>query len=110
MAKTPYEARVLLVHQSGKPTFRLHVPEGWHVTFQNSKGLGSLRLYKGQDQRACFVGVDSFRDAALKMERKTTTVHCSSKPDGEVTWEPVDLNEEEKNAFKKSPYQADTAF
>jgi len=63
---------------------KVTIPATWKVTFGplspgskdhsvNSSGATSLRFYSSNDrQRACFTGVESFRDMSIAIEEKVT--------------------------------------
>lgn len=57
---------------------RITVPASWRVTFgplvpgKEGRGQPSLRFYEGENQRACFTDVESFREESIKIEERVT--------------------------------------
>lgn len=82
--------RQLLV-KTHREEFRLTIPIGWKITFSkvNPQAGGhdahALRIYESDNQqRACFTGVESFRDLAIPLERriKKTKTKAEAASDG----------------------------
>lgn len=82
------ETRTLRVRDR-QGTFEVTIPSDWKVTFgafQSGKydtGSGpALRIYEAENkQRACFIGVVSFYDTSLPIQREIVL------ESGETTWE-----------------------
>lgn len=86
------ETRTLLVKSRSEGTFKIEIPADWKVTFgafqQGRFGDegSALRIYEAENkQRACFVGVNSFRDLSIPVTRlvKEKTGEESWQDDGE---------------------------
>jgi hypothetical protein len=71
---------------------KICIPTNWVLTFgalipgsQNNNGRMGLRIRKGQQQMAVFQDVESFRNTAIEIEERITTVKEETffKGDGE---------------------------
>lgn len=84
------ETRTLLVEEQNGKKFKITIPADYKVTFGSSNGNrgmtgayegNQLRIYEAESkQRACFVGVKSFRDLSLELTRLVVS------EDGSSTW------------------------
>lgn len=69
-----------LMHLKDGNLRRITVPSHWRVTFgplvpgREGRGNPSLRFYEGENQRACFTDVESFRQEGIKIEERSTQV------------------------------------
>lgn len=67
-----------IMHLRSGELRRITVPSNWRVTFgplvpgKEGRGSPGLRFYEGDNQRACFTDVESFRDASIDIEERVT--------------------------------------
>lgn len=98
------ETRVLLVEQTNGDQFKIEIPADYKVTFgsrggNRQYGDSELRIYENESkQRACFVGVSSFRDLSLPLTRLVVS------ESGEANWQ----DDGEGNVTKTSRRQRKT--
>lgn len=93
----PEDTRTLLVTETNGKQFKITIPADYKVTFGKQPGSSgrtpyepaepSLRIYENDSkQRACFVGIRSFRDLSLPVTRlvisEDGTSRWSSDGDG----------------------------
>lgn len=98
------EERTLLVKSRNEGTFKITIPADWKVTFsafnQGGKypdGENALRIYEAENkQRACFVGVQSFRDLSIPV------VRLVKEQSGEERWESDGLGNEKRASTRKT--------
>lgn len=91
-ATSSSDTRTLLVEKSNGDQFKIEIPADFKVTFGSTggnRGFGDkeLRIYEAESkQRACFVGVASFRDLGLPLTRlvvsETGETHWDDDGDG----------------------------
>lgn len=79
--RSTQEDRNLLVKTNNRGVLRVKVPGGARVTYSNINpakggyGEHALRIYKGQTQLACFIGVTEFYDeGAITVQRRVKKV------------------------------------
>lgn len=90
MPSNTEEMRTLLVEEANGKKFKITIPSDYKVTFGTaggnraaggSWGGNQLRIYEAESkQRACFVGVQSFRDLSLDLVRLVVS------EDGSASW------------------------
>jgi hypothetical protein len=74
------DERTLLI-ETNREKFKVTIPADWKVTFGKQLGVArdydggrELRIYEGESkQRACFTGVQSFRDLSIPLTRIITS-------------------------------------
>lgn len=83
----PEDTRTLLVTETNGKQFKITIPADYKVTFGKQPGSrdydaasASLRIYENESkQRACFIGVRSFRDLGLPLTRLVISEDGSSR-------------------------------
>lgn len=74
------DTKTLIVETRMNELRKITIPKHWRVTFGpmvpgvKEGGKAALRLYDGEDQKACFTDVNSFREEGIELlERVTKT-------------------------------------